>query len=34
MDEIKTMLLDYDKNFNDLQAKIEGLEQTLQKFQA
>ena len=34
MDEIKGMLLDYDQKFNDLQAQIEGLEETLQKFQA
>ena len=34
MDEIKGMLRDSDKKFNDLQAQIEGLEEILQKFQA
>lgn len=34
MEEIKTMLLDYEKTISDLQNKVEGLEEILRKFQA
>ena len=34
MEEIKAILLDHEKQNNDLQAKINGLEETLQKFKA
>ena len=34
MEEIKTMLVAYEKKSDDLQVKIEGLEEILQKFQA
>jgi len=34
MEEIKAMLLAYEKKSDDLQVKIEGLEEILQKFQA